>query len=146
MIGAAKPLANYLKLKNISIYDSIFILHSKCSVIILLTFSLLLSAKQYFGVPIQCMADLKFLDFVHSYCWTLGTFSLPTVNDQNSIAVGVGPYAIEHFTLRYYQWVVIVLLIEACIYYLPAFLWKFWENKRLEQLCVPAGNLNTSNL
>lgn len=45
----------------------------------------------------------------------------------------------ERIYLRYYQWVVPVLLLQSFIFYLPAFLWKIWEGGRLKNLC---GNLN----
>jgi len=35
----------------------------------------------------------------------------------------------------YYQWVVLVLLLESFVFYLPAFLWKIWEGGRLKHLC-----------
>ncbi|XP_065361903.1 innexin inx5-like [Calliphora vicina] len=128
-----------MQLKSVNIYDTVFILHSKCTMILLLTFALLLSGKQYFGEPINCMADLKFKNFVHSYCWTFGTFIIPTVvaDNRSSIEVGVSPNAVEHLSLRYYQWVVIVILMEAFFFYFPSFLWKIWEGRRMEHLCSP---------
>lgn len=148
MFASATPLAKFLRLKSVNIYDTIFILHSKCTMVILLAFTMVLSAKQYFGDPIQCMTDLKFAKFVHSYCWTFGTFVIPSTmaDSRKTIGVGVGPSAVERLTLRYYQWVVIVLLLEAFLFYLPSFLWKKWEGKRLEQLCLPVGKLLFSNI
>lgn len=135
------PLAKYLQIKRVNIYDIIFTLHSKCTLVILLVFSVMLSARQYFGDPIYCMTDMKFIQFVHSYCWTFGTFIIPnTMTDsRKSVAVGVTPNGLERLTLRYYQWVVIAILMEAFIFYLPSYLWKIWEGKRLEHLCLPVG-------
>lgn len=39
------------------------------------------------------------------------------------------------FNQRYYQWIVIILVLQAALFYIPAFMWKIWENGRLEQLC-----------
>lgn len=76
MYAAVKPLSKYLQFKSVHIYDIIFTLHSKCTVVILLTCSFLLSAKQYFGDPIMCISDEKNSEYVNSYCWTLGTYIL----------------------------------------------------------------------
>ncbi|KAH8291617.1 hypothetical protein KR018_007048 [Drosophila ironensis] len=80
MYSAVKPLSKYLQFKSIRIYDSVFTIHSKCTVVILLTCSLLLSARQYFGDPIQCISEEKNIDYIQSYCWTMGTYILKLDN------------------------------------------------------------------
>ncbi|XP_064548661.1 innexin inx6 isoform X1 [Drosophila montana] len=81
MYAAVKPLSKYLRLKTVRIYDPIFTLHSKCTIVILLTCTFLLSAKQYFGEPILCLSSTKHTEYVQSYCWTMGTYILPLEND-----------------------------------------------------------------
>lgn len=76
MYTAVKPLSKYLQYKSINIYDVIFTMHSKCTVVILLTCTCLLSAKQYFGEPIMCISDEKNNEYVNSFCWTMGTYIL----------------------------------------------------------------------
>lgn len=143
MILSAKGFIKILQAKKANIYDIIFFIHSKGTATILWIFTLLLSAKQYFGDPIECMTDSKFKNYVHSYCWTMGTFLVPSSTDdmRNEIAIGVGPrnFDKEDVNLRYYQWVVVVLLLEGLLFYVPAFLWEIWEGKRLEQLCSAVG-------
>ncbi|XP_055913506.1 innexin inx5-like [Eupeodes corollae] len=141
MFQAILPLTKYLKPKSVNIYDFAFVLHCKVTVFILLTSTILVSARQFFGQPIECMADEKNLEYVNLFCWTMGTFILTDSNDQinnrNSIAVGVGTEYTDSQRLyvRYYQWVVIILLIQAFVFYLPAFLWKKWEGGFISQLC-----------
>ncbi|KAL7743134.1 hypothetical protein ACLKA6_015050 [Drosophila palustris] len=81
MYAAVKPLSKYLRLKTVRIYDPIFTLHSKCTIVILLTCTFLLSAKQYFGEPILCLSATKHTEYVQSYCWTMGTYILPLENE-----------------------------------------------------------------
>ncbi|XP_016998194.2 innexin inx5 isoform X1 [Drosophila takahashii] len=201
MYSAVKPLSKYLQFKSIRIYDAVFTIHSKCTVVILLTCSLLLSARQYFGDPIQCIGEEKHIEYIQSYCWTMGTYilkvdsyseeqlqlpvvqqeeegvtssasstsststtqsfwrsrsryrsrsqSLRRLGDYNeayaramSIAEGVGPEIrgqSEREYLRYYQWVIILLLFQSFIFYFPSCLWKVWEGQRLKQLCSEVG-------
>ncbi|XP_023298957.2 innexin inx5 [Lucilia cuprina] len=164
MYAAVKPLSKYLQFKSVHIYDIIFTLHSKCTVVILLACSFLLSAKQYFGDPIMCISDESNVEYVNSYCWTLGTYILnyydlqmqidtvknmtssskSSIRDRgNAISEGVGPEEIgktERVYLRYYQWIILVLLLQALVFYFPSFLWKVWEGQRLKQLCSEVGN------
>ncbi|KAH8362136.1 hypothetical protein KR084_002069 [Drosophila pseudotakahashii] len=196
MYSAVKPLSKYLQFKSIRIYDAVFTIHSKCTVVILLTCSLLLSARQYFGDPIQCIGEEKNIEYIQSYCWTMGTYilkvdsyseeqlQLPVVQSEEegatssstsstsqsiwrsrsryrsrsslrrlgeyneayaramSIAEGVGPEIrgqSEREYLRYYQWVIILLLFQSFIFYFPSCLWKVWEGQRLKQLCSEVG-------
>ena len=152
MYSTVTPLSKYLRFKSVRIYDVIFTLHSKCTVVLLLTCSCLLSAKQYFGNPIECMSDLKNPDYVNSFCWTMGTYILEcTTGVKNcnksaySIAEGVGPFIQSAnavpLWLRYYQWIILVLLLQAIVFYFPSFLWKIWEGQRLKQLCAEVGKL-----
>ncbi|EDV46793.1 innexin inx6 [Drosophila erecta] len=83
MYAAVKPLSNYLRLKTVRIYDPIFTMHSKCTIVILLTCTFLLSAKQYFGEPILCLSSEKHTEFVQSYCWTMGTYILPAEDERD---------------------------------------------------------------
>ncbi|EDW26707.1 GL14652 [Drosophila persimilis] len=185
MYSAVNPLSTYLQFKSIRIYDAVFTIHSKCTVVILITCSLLLSARQYFGDPIQCLSEERNIEYVQSYCWTMGTYILkldnassgtqapkqapapsnsyakwrakhprsrsdlrPLVDDDEAyaraafIAEGVGPEwsgVSEREYLRYYQWVIILLLFQSLIFYFPSCLWKVWEGQRLKQLCSQVG-------
>lgn len=69
------PIAKLLKFKDIEIYNNVFKLHSKVTVGILLGFSVLISATQYFGTPIDCITDdLKHESTIEKYCWIKGTY------------------------------------------------------------------------
>lgn len=141
MFQAILPLTKYLKSKSVNIYDFAFTLHCKVTVVILLTFTVLVSARQFFGQPIECMGDEKNIEYVNLFCWTLGTFIVTDangqINNRNSIAVGVGNEYKDSKRLyvRYYQWVMVILLIQALIFYMPAFIWKKWEGGFISQLC-----------
>ncbi|XP_037731466.1 innexin inx4-like [Drosophila subpulchrella] len=142
MYAAVKPLSKYLQFKSVHIYDAIFTLHSKVTVALLLACTFLLSSKQYFGDPIQCLGN-KDKDFVHAFCWIYGAYvhgntSLEPLKNGAAQCrpdtMGTVPMEKRRYII-YYQWVVLVLLLESFVFYLPAFLWKIWEGGRLKHLC-----------
>lgn len=63
-----------LKVEKVHIDNNVFKLHYKVTVILLVTFSILLSSKQYFGDPIDCDVDGGRKDFMDTYCWIYGTY------------------------------------------------------------------------
>lgn len=152
MLSTIEPLSRYISSKSkVKIFDWIFCLHTKCTFIILILFTILLSAKQYFGDPIHCISNGEYkhdLEYAKVYCWTMGTYILKLVNSSNlfnksMVDIGVGQEEkgqTERFYLRYYQWVVIFLMIEAIVFYMPRYLWKYWEDGRLNQLADGMGN------
>lgn len=152
MFSILNPLTKYLKLKSVKIYGLVFVLHSKLTVSVLLACSLLISAKQFFGDPIQCISDEKNGDFLNSICWTMGTFIMDDFasrEDREMPGVGItggNDWDAQRIYLRYYQWVVLILLLQALSFFVPAFVWKVWEGGRLEQLCSELGSVVVSDL
>ncbi|GFS37887.1 innexin shaking-B [Trichonephila inaurata madagascariensis] len=47
----------------------------------------------------------------------------------------------EYFHLKYYQWVYIVLLLQAFLFYIPRWLWKQWEGGKMEILTKDMGKV-----
>lgn len=172
MFTAVKPLSKYLQLKSVRIYDVIFTFHAKVTCTILVAFTILLSAKQYFGDPLICISNMNEKDFVHSHCWTLGMYIMNYDDDElaekrekiiekdykdyflrseyvpeidsnllHNTASLMASNGQERIFLRYYQWVVPVLLLQAIFFYLPAFLWKVWEGGRMKTLCSNLDNV-----
>lgn len=146
MFSLFRPLTKYLKVKPVRIYDAIFILHSKLTVTILLACSFLISAKQFFGDPIYCKCSETNSDLVNNFCWTMGTYiyeySEYKIIGREIISWGIPPDNIRNahirgprIYLRYYQWVVLVLLLQALVFLLPSKIWRNWEGGRLQQLC-----------
>ena len=70
-------LKAFIKPQSCVIDNHVFRLHYKFSVVVLIAFSLMVTARQYFGDPIDCISkdDIpnKLLD---TYCWIHTTFSL----------------------------------------------------------------------
>lgn len=70
------PVKNLLKLKNITITNCAFKIQTKVTVILLISFALIISSKQYFGEPIDCKTSNEKEDkqFINNFCWIMGTY------------------------------------------------------------------------
>lgn len=86
-------------------------------------FSIMVSAKQYVGNPIQCWMPMEFKggweQYAEDYCFIQDTFFVPfhkeipgETEDRMEARIG------------YYQWVPIILALQAVFFYIPNFIWK----------------------
>ncbi|XP_059093070.1 innexin inx2-like [Tigriopus californicus] len=96
---------------------------------------------------------------MYTYCWIHSTFSIPNaVHGREGLEnahPGVAPPPIyqelkdgetkndeESFQYhKYYQWVALTLFFQACLFYLPHYIWKYCEDHKMklltEGICVP---------
>ncbi|OAF70141.1 hypothetical protein A3Q56_02040 [Intoshia linei] len=98
-------------------------LHRNFTVCLLVVFAVVVSSKQYVGDPINCWVPAHFTgnheDYTNTYCWVKNTYYLPF--DENI------PKDYEHELRRmipYYQWVPIILLLQALMFYIPCLFWR----------------------
>ncbi len=128
-------LRSFIKPQSCVIDNPIYQLHYKWTVLILLAFSVMVTARQYFGDPIECMGPAgvppKLLD---TFCWVHTTYSVegawrkrvgldvvyPGVENSNGVREG----RVYH---TYYQWVCFVLFFQALAFWAPRFIWKMAE-------------------
>ncbi|TMS35991.1 hypothetical protein L596_003266 [Steinernema carpocapsae] len=86
-------------------------------------FALMVSAKQYVGSPIQCWMPMEFKggweQYAEDYCFIKNTYYIPfeqeIPNDMDDR---------HDAELNYYQWVPIVLALQAVMFYIPNWIWK----------------------
>lgn len=78
MLGILAPISRLIKVKDIDIYDNVFRMHSKLTVMLFLAFSALVSAHEFFGKPMDCVgSDMRQVDpYFNNYCWINGTYTL----------------------------------------------------------------------
>ncbi|KAK2159018.1 hypothetical protein LSH36_160g03019 [Paralvinella palmiformis] len=107
--------------------DQIDRLNRRYTTFLLVVFAILVSTKQYVGDPITCWVPAQFTDnheqYTNKVCWVSNTYYLPF--DRRKIP--------EEEELRqkicYYQWIPMILITEAVLFYIPCILWAML-NKR----------------
>lgn len=142
------PFKSFIKMPTATIDNNVFKLHYRVSCMMLFMCSVLVTARQYFGDPIDCISrdDIP-NELLDTFCWVHTTFS---VVDSWNKTVGVDiPYpGVDKYTPgekrvyhAYYQWVCFVLFFQAILFYVPHYLWKIVENGRIKairsNLCNP---------
>lgn len=118
-----------LKIDSVSIDNNIFRLHYKATMFLLVAFSLLITQKQYFGDPIDCIVDGIDASIMDTYCWIHSTFTIPgltgaVVGEQvphpgianKDTLSNIEEYEVKHH--KYYQWVTlfIYLQVSKCLF------------------------------
>ncbi|KAI0215138.1 Innexin unc-7 [Lamellibrachia satsuma] len=96
------------------------------SVVILVILALTLSVSDVVREPITCWAPPHFADshekYANSYCWVRNTYYLPW-NDEIP-----RPHE-ERQTIPYYQWMSLILLGQALLFYLPTLMWHGFNSR-----------------
>ncbi|KAG9510950.1 Innexin inx2 [Fragariocoptes setiger] len=136
-------LRTFIKLEDVKIDSFVFKLHYKITVAILIGSSLLVTSRQYFGDPIDCISrdDIP-PNLLDTFCWIHATFS---VVDSWNKTVGIevpypgvdkfnpGEHRVYH---KYYQWVCFVLFFQGVMFYIPRYIWKIFEGNRVRTLLM----------
>lgn len=132
-----------LKIDSVSIDNNIFRMHYKATMFVLVAFSLLVTQKQYFGDPIDCIVDKIPSDLMDTYCWIHSTYTIPQlVGADKSIVPHPGVASANQMNgeevkyHKYYQWVTLFLYFQAILFYIPRYLWKVWEGGKVKMLVM----------
>ena len=75
----------------------------------------------------------------NAYCWTHATFTLPYSDPKEGADIQPGVGTVDSSSgdpvyHGFYQWVGMVLFGQSICFYIPHFLWKSCEGKRIERL------------
>jgi hypothetical protein len=93
---------------------------------ILVIFTGLVTMKQYVGSPIDCWCPAQFthahVDYTNTVCWVSDTYYVPMEEDM--------PKAEEpRRMISYYQWVPMLLLCQALLFFFPYLCWRFLNRR-----------------
>jgi len=146
------PLKAYLGKSDPAVIDNLSLkLHYRATFVVLLVSMMLVSAGQFLGDPINCIADGVPGGAMDLYCWIHSTFSVPSRWGKIGEEYGEGnPHEIakhnphpgaaplvpgkEVVYHKYYQWVVFVLFLQAVMFYIPRIVWKHSEGGLMKTL------------
>jgi len=141
--SALGDIKNFVKVKSrANVSSLVFNLH-RLTASLLISSSILTTFRQFFGDPIHCHVDGHIpLDVFQSYCFmtATSTYTLPRMVTNSShpgVSAGmVNAGGEEEGTVyhNYYQWVSLLLALQACICYLPWAIWKGIEGGRVGKL------------
>ncbi|CAG4927617.1 unnamed protein product [Colias eurytheme] len=123
--------------------NTVFKLHYKFTVTMLLGFVILVCAREYFGEHIKCLSDQGIPPHViQTYCFFMATFTIVRHYNESLLEggflphPGVGPILSTDETIHhtYYQWVPFVLFIQSVCFYMTHYIWKRKEGGRIKSL------------
>lgn len=100
------------------------------NLIVLLTS--LLTTKQFIQQPINCWIPKelqRYSSYMQKLCWLKGTYYLPLDSYGNVIEETPSNEYKKESLITYYQWISIILLLQAFGFYAPYLLWSFLSNK-----------------
>lgn len=141
IIGQFKGVKGFIKPQTCIIDNHVFRLHYRASSLLLLIFSALVTARQYFGDPIDCISkdDIP-SELLDTFCWIHTTFSLESAWNK-TVGTEVPYPGVDKYTPgekrvyhAYYQWVCFVLFFQAILFYIPHYVWKAIEAGRIKAI------------
>ncbi|XP_040572604.1 innexin shaking-B [Lepeophtheirus salmonis] len=145
MLDIFLRLKALVKVSHVHIDSSVFRLHWCISSMILLTFSVIVTTRQYVGNPIDCIHTQDVPDDVFDlYCWIHSTYTIPRalslrVGDEVAHPGVITSNVEEEDDKRYvsyYQWVGFTLFFQSILFYVPRWLWKNWEAGKITALMM----------
>ncbi|KAK0400618.1 hypothetical protein QR680_015348 [Steinernema hermaphroditum] len=108
--------------KEQTVADSVDWLNYYVTSLLLAFFSLAISAKQYFGSPIQCWVPNEFRGgwekYAEDYCFIANSYHVPW---EENVPENLQDRQ-DH--VSYYRWVPIVLALQAVCFFLPNWIWN----------------------
>ena len=136
-------LKEYFKVPDVVIDSPIFRLHNLFTTALLLTCSLVITATQYVGKPIECIVNGLPTHPINTYCWITSTFTMPDAFQRQVGKEVAHPGVANDFDdedakkyYTYYQWVCFVLFFQAMMCYTPKWLWDAWEGGLVKTLSM----------
>uniref|UniRef100_A0A7E4VTA3 Innexin n=1 Tax=Panagrellus redivivus TaxID=6233 RepID=A0A7E4VTA3_PANRE len=107
--------------------DSVDWLNYYVTSILLGSFAFAISAKQYFGKPIQCWTPQEFgggwNEYTHDYCFINNMYGVPMNESIPDDLQSRGDH------MSYYRWVPVMLALQSVLFFLPNYIWNCLHKK-----------------
>ncbi|XP_052129162.1 innexin inx1-like [Frankliniella occidentalis] len=115
-------LKQYFKVPDVIIDSPIFRLHNLFTTALLASCSLVITATQYVGKPIECIVNGLPTHPINTYCWITSTFTMPDAFQRQVGKEVAHPGVANDFDdedakkyYTYYQWVCFVLFFQVSL-------------------------------
>lgn len=123
MLDIFRGLKNLIKVSHISIDSPVFRLHYSLTVMMLMSFSLIVTTRQYVGNPIDCVHTKDIPeDVLNTYCWIHSTYALKSLFKKKIGSEvpypGIGNSEgknVDRKEYKYYQWVCFCLFFQVSV-------------------------------
>lgn len=120
MLDIFRGLKNLIKVSHIKTDSPVFRLHYSITVMILMSFSLIVTTRQYVGNPIDCVHTKDIPeDVLNTYCWIHSTYTLKSLfrkkvgSEVPYPGVGNSEGKLnDRKVYKYYQWVCFCLFFQ----------------------------------
>lgn len=143
VFGMVSAVAGFIKVRYLidkaMIDNMVFRAHYRITSAILFLCCIIVTANNLIGDPIQCINDRGVPGHViNTFCWIKYTFTLP--HEQGKLVgydvahPGLGNENQEKRYHSYYQWVPFVLFMQGCLFYIPHWVWKNWEQGKVRMI------------
>jgi hypothetical protein len=144
VMGLLMPVAGMLKVRyggdRADIDSPFFKLHYRTTATFCFICCLLVTANDLIGNTIDCISGSIPGNVLNTFCWIMSTFSVPHrpgIKGEAYAYQGVAPIDGDEDKLihhAYYQWVPFVLFLQGVLFYLPHYLWKTLEDRKLSKI------------
>uniref|UniRef100_A0A914UKK5 Innexin n=1 Tax=Plectus sambesii TaxID=2011161 RepID=A0A914UKK5_9BILA len=95
---------------------------------LIVLFSIIVACRQYIGSPLECWVPAQFQrgweEYVENYCFVESTYYVAMEEEMPNSLIERG-----NRRLKYYQWVPLILALEAFLFYFPRFIWRAFHWK-----------------
>lgn len=126
MLDIFRGLKTLVKVSHVSIDSPVFRLHYSITVMMLMSFSLIVTTRQYVGNPIDCVHTKDIPeDVLNTYCWIHSTYALRSLfkkkigSDVPYPGIGNSGNSEDKTSdkkyYKYYQWVCFCLFFQVRI-------------------------------
>lgn len=122
MLDILWGLKTFAKLSNVHTDAPVFRLHYSITVLMLMTFSAIITTRQYVGNPIDCIhtKDLS-EEVLNTYCWIHSTYTVKSAFKKEvgiEVAypgIGTSKSSKDNKVYKYYQWVCFCLFLQVSL-------------------------------
>lgn len=137
MYAIFSGLKSYFNISDLKSVSYIFYLHTFITPFIFIAFDIFLAGNHVLGKPISCIPIGGIPEgFVNLHCWFSQTFIAVNLIQHVSPYPGIGPETVhsQRVYQAYYPWMPLISLIPMVLFFLPKYVWSWWEDKNFNTL------------